>query len=266
MQRSAAVKKTAEDLYGALGAACTEHENHRAHISHVPVCSNTRQVRFTLALSQLTLSAHGPGLDNKALWLTIESSFDDKHGSASGEGKGLAQIATTLKRTFVLFEDEKVDREGQAIKTKKALPPRSQCNSLGSTALVMSPPQTPTPSVVNLCTNGKICHYLARFINVALPGDHAIGYLRLEGNALLPCILKSLPCRPASDCGTEASVSLAVSRMMSCASLICRSKRVLSSLVIGWERHTDATLAITSKSRIDAVLRSLQTRAVSSEW
>jgi len=42
------------------------------------------------------------------------------------------------------------------------------------------PPQPSTPSFLNLCKNGKICHHLAKFHGLVLPADEAIGYLDLS--------------------------------------------------------------------------------------
>lgn len=178
IQRSAAVKKTAEDLYGALGAACTEHENHQVHLSLIPVCSNAQQIRFTLAFSEFTLTPPGPGTGDKSLWLTVESSFNERSGSSDGETDGLCQV-TTLKRTFVRFQDEYDEHSSQSNKAKRPLQQQNQQKAAGLTSLMVTPPvPSPASTIVNLCTNGKICHHLARFVNLTLPRDQAIGYLK----------------------------------------------------------------------------------------
>ncbi|KIW27890.1 uncharacterized protein PV07_07588 [Cladophialophora immunda] len=180
MGQFAVVKSTAADLYGALESACVDHDAHQAYLSLSPACSDTRQIRFTLAFGQLALSPLDPdfGANEKPLWLTIESSGSGTIENVNGETDGLRQMVTTLKRTFACAQDD-CDYDRDFIKDEKVKPPQRQRNtssSSGSTTLVLPPPPPPT-TFINLCKHRKICRHLAQFRGLTLPSDQAVGYL-----------------------------------------------------------------------------------------
>ncbi|KIW53058.1 hypothetical protein PV05_08657 [Exophiala xenobiotica] len=203
MQRVFAVKSTAKDLYLALESACTDHENHRAYLSLSPVCSDSRQIRFTLAFSQLTLSPPDPDANEKPLWLTVESRVCGRIEAADSETHGLRQTAMTLKRPNVRFQDE---YDQDLVKEKKLKTPQSQRSSGGSAMLVLPPSlAVPASTSINLCRHRKICHHLAKFKGLTLPSDQAVGYLEKRSGAKH---LIYLNCRQSKTTATSVSPGL----------------------------------------------------------
>lgn len=175
LRRCSAIKQTAEDLYTALESACTDHEEHKAFLNLNPVCSDTNQIQFTLAFSQLTLRAPDLSSDKRPAWLRVESSVTGRIESAGDANEAFGAIATRLKRTFARFDDE--DNQSST-KMKRCV--RFQDQQQGQLPTVSH--KTPTnekfqKAVVNLCQQGKICHHLANFMGLTIPNNQAVGYL-----------------------------------------------------------------------------------------
>lgn len=174
------VKETADDLYQALGSACTKHTDHQAHLSLEPVCCNPAQIRFNIAFSQLSLEPSP--LEDKSTWLTVESRMTGRlESTTTGEGS-LLQTQASLKRALRDFDTEEagadVDSKGKTKTKRKVL--RFQCQNDESTK-VKSDKKNISPPLINLCTNSNFCTHLQTFIGQTQPSSIAIGYLELSG-------------------------------------------------------------------------------------
>ncbi len=76
------IKNAAENLYEALGAACTKHTEHQVHFSLQPsYISSTPEVRFHIGFRQLLVRCVGG--DMGPIWLTIESRVSESLISVS---------------------------------------------------------------------------------------------------------------------------------------------------------------------------------------
>ncbi|KAJ9606166.1 hypothetical protein H2200_009127 [Cladophialophora chaetospira] len=183
IERFSRINQTAENLYQALGQACTKHTDHQAHLSLETVHSNSAQIRFTIAFSQLSL-ASTPELTNmsaKSAWLTVESSISGRVESATDAGS-LARTQSSLKRAL-----EEGQPESQPLKDCKAAKRSVRFQEPVSQLDVVQ--QTPesrlesSPSLENLCTGSNFCDRLQKLISKTRPSNQAIGFLHMSGES-----------------------------------------------------------------------------------
>ena len=184
IERFARINQTAENLYQALGQACTKHTDHQAHLSLETIHSNAAQIRFTIAFSRLSL-AIAPELVNtttKSAWLTVESSINGRLEATTDAGS-LAKTQTSLKRTREVEPTQKqTPKDAKAAKRSV----RFQDPASPSSAIQLKPMlshNTPGSDLENLCTGSNFCDRLQKFINKAQPSNEAIGFLHLSGES-----------------------------------------------------------------------------------
>lgn len=172
LKRFSKVKRTAEDLHLALGSACTVHTDHQAHLSLDPDYSDTNQIRFTLAFSQLSIqsSTPTPGHPSTSTWLAVESSITGTLEPVRDADENLGRLENSLKRTF---DDLKSDEKKQKLKgIKKCLRfEDEQTNHPPGLAI----PQSLQIPLINLCKKGNFCHQLSKFMSKSRPATQAIG-------------------------------------------------------------------------------------------
>lgn len=180
LDRFSRVQETAEDLYQALGHACTKHTDHQAHLSLEPVCCDSAQIRFTIAFSQLSLSCPS---DNRvrssaSTWLTVESSIIGRIQSTAGEAD-LVETQQSLKRAF---NNSKVseNRKTEAKTVKKCVRFQDGKNRDSIRNVVQ---KSTIPPLINLCSNNNFCDQLQKFINQSQPSGAAVGFLDLSGGS-----------------------------------------------------------------------------------
>jgi hypothetical protein len=177
LNRFSKVKQTAEDLYLALGYACTVHTDHQAHLSLDPGYSDSNQILFTLAFNQSTIKNQSSvsKTPSKSTWLTIESTVTGKIEPVSmvasnfegmkkpGEHilthtgiAGALQESKTMGK-FVRFQDE-------------------ECTDAVSRAAS----RTSASPLENLCKGGNFCHQLSTFLSKSHPCTQAIGSFEMS--------------------------------------------------------------------------------------
>lgn len=173
LSRFSKVKETAQDLYEALGHACTKHTGHQAHLSLEPAYCDPSQIRFTIAFSQLTLD---PGSKEQATWLTVESSISGRL-LPKADSEPLNKMQSSLKRAFADSDIKSTAIPGSAKSAKKCL----RFQDTVSVAPEVSPSTGLTDPLANLCKNSNFCTHLQKFISQSQPSRTAIGYLELSG-------------------------------------------------------------------------------------
>ncbi|EXJ86596.1 hypothetical protein A1O3_03549 [Capronia epimyces CBS 606.96] len=180
LERFARIKETAEDLYRALGHACTKHSNHQAHLSLEPICSDTAQIRFTIAFSQLSLTDTENDLrrPSASTWLTVESTIAGRIQSTVEAGP-LLQTQTSLKRAF----DEQATLPGR--QQKKATRPK-KCLRFQEPSSHIEPRASRTripPPLTNLYNNNNFCDQIRKFIEASQPSSNAVGFFEVPGES-----------------------------------------------------------------------------------
>lgn len=171
------VKQTAEDLHLALGSACTVHTDHQAHLSLEPGYSDTDQIRFTLAFSQLSLRDSAPAATNssQSTWLTVESTITGTIQSVQDADSCLSGLRRSLKRTS---DDAKSDdTKPKSRQIRKCL--RFQ-DEPASCPQIRTIPKSLQDPLINLCKKGNFCHQLSKFINQSRPTSQAVGSFEIS--------------------------------------------------------------------------------------
>ena len=168
------VQTAASQLYEALGAACTKHSEHQAHLSLEPAYEKSRpQVRFRIAFRQRASSI----IDQSGCsFFTVESSVT---GSlvASDSTIPINHLQQALKRTLDNVGKETATKcEPKKLK-KKAVRFRSPSPArvLPIQASVVPDPVS-LPALVNLCKHSNLCNQLQNFLAHARLGQ-CIGFL-----------------------------------------------------------------------------------------
>lgn len=181
--RFSRINKTAENLYQALGQACTKHTDHQAHLSLETVHSNSAQIRFTIAFSQLSL-ASTPELTNmssKSAWLTVESSISGRVEAAT-DVESLVKTQKSLKRALQEEHPQTQVQKGcrAAKRSVRFQEPASPQHALQQKEA--SKPDS-SSSLENLCTGSNFCDRVQKFISRAQPSNKAIGFLHMSGDS-----------------------------------------------------------------------------------
>jgi len=170
----AKIKDAADNLYQALGYACTKHTEHQAHLSLQPTCSNSYQVQFTLAFRHRSLQPTADGSSNRPhlTWLTVESSV-----SGTIQSTDDTEVLNQLRNSMKPLRDSSPPK----------LPP-SKPAKLKKSVKFSDESQTPACPVMrqqafswpisNLCQNSNFCNQLQKITAQVKPGtNYCIGYL-----------------------------------------------------------------------------------------
>jgi len=180
LDRFSRINETAENLYQALGRACTKHTDHQAHLSLEAVHSNAAQIRFTIAFSRLSL-ANTSGQSEKSAWLTVESNISGRLESTAEQGS-LVNTQASLKRVFD-DEDNKKRERNKCKPAKRAVrfqvPPSLTPIQLSPVVVSAALP----PPLENICTGSNFCDRLQRFMATTIPSNQAVGFLWLSGES-----------------------------------------------------------------------------------
>ncbi len=162
------IKNAAENLYEALGAACTKHTEHQVHFSLQPsYISSSPEVRFHIGFRQVLVRCVGD--DAGPIWLTIESRFSGSLMSVPKNKEGPTNLGKSLKR----------------IKRSPSPPPSRTPKKRQKTVRFRSP--TPPPicqalqsntALPNLCSHRNFCNQLSQLLSRSLSDEkHCIGLL-----------------------------------------------------------------------------------------
>ncbi len=180
IERFARINQTAENLYQALGQACTKHTDHQAHLSLETVHSNAAQIRFTIAFSRLSLG-NAVELGNtttKSAWLTVESSISGRL-EATTDASSLAKTQLSLKRAR---DEEATQKDAKASKKSvRFQDPSSTPDAIPRMSTILN--KAPSSDLENLCTGSNFCDRLQKFISKAQPSNEAVGFLHLSGES-----------------------------------------------------------------------------------
>lgn len=175
------VKQTAQDLHLALGSACTVHTDHHAHLSLEPGYSETDQIRFTLAFSQLSLKDSGRTTDSplQSTWLTVESTVTGIIQPILAAGESFSRLGRSLKRTS--DDQGSVDNSANSARIKKHL--RFQDEQEKQCLTQTTPSKGIEDPLTNLCRKGNFCHQLSKFISQSRPTTQAIGSFEVSSGS-----------------------------------------------------------------------------------
>ena len=170
------IKTAAQNLYEALGSACTKHTEHQAHFSLQPAWNGCQpQVRFSISFRQLAISRHEPA--DQPMWFAVESVITGSIKRAPiGKPGMLSDINQSMKHGRM-----------------SCSPPPSQQRS-GKMVRFPSPSPPPTPpklisagpALQNLCTHNNFCNQLQNFLSQstsAMGSNCCIGFLEHLGNS-----------------------------------------------------------------------------------
>lgn len=175
-----AVKSAAENLYQALGHACTKHAEHRAHLSLQPSHNDASQIQFTIAFSQ---SGSNGVLEDpytaQPLWLTVESLVTGtiQYGAENSEVPKLttgrkhprdpSPTPISTMKSACLISTETVKKVKKRVTFEPLLQPCS-----------LSDDRRNLDSLTNFCDNSNFCTQIRRIIQQPILGtNHCIGYL-----------------------------------------------------------------------------------------
>ena len=162
-----AIQSASEQIYNALGKACTVHTTHSAQLclEAKRLTPDKAQIRFDMAFNHLVLS--GSAMSSDLIWFSIESISSDSVASGPtmihnplwrSPDNTLAELSKTLKR----------QEEGPPpLNTKKLKVTKSvTCTTWGSSRdYVMAPKQesrskstlNPDPLLPDLCIRSNFC-------------------------------------------------------------------------------------------------------------
>ena len=179
------VKNTANDLYEALGQACTKHSSHQASLSLEPVYDDPSQIQFTLAFSQLRIDQTKGETDqfSKSTWLTIESSVSGRVQTHKSD-TDLVAAQTHLKRAF----EDSAGCETRPLTTTSSViqhKSRKKCLRFEDEmvdSIVLANPKLSVP-LSNLCMHSNFCNYISKFVNQSQPSRSAVGYLEISASS-----------------------------------------------------------------------------------
>jgi hypothetical protein len=184
----AAVKTAANDLYHALGLACTKHTAHQAHLSLAPTYGSSSQIRFTIAFGQTipVLEVRQPRNDvDIPMWLTVESQVKGII-ETTGKSNLLDEMKGTLKRPADVMSVvtpvtvlRKVVKKSVKFRLATDQTPGIPLQPI----LNKSPPPTTMPTQ-NLCTHSNFCNLLQSFLRQPPSGStNCIGYLECSSKS-----------------------------------------------------------------------------------
>jgi hypothetical protein len=184
IERFTRINQTAENLYRALGQACTKHTDHQAHLSLETVHSNAAQILFTIAFSRLNLASppEQANMSTKSAWLTVESSLSGRI-EATNDAASLATTQKSLKR---VLNEEHVRKQPQHDRKPAKRSVRfleHPGNNDAGQFKPATPPDPPPAELENLCAASNFCDRLQKFISKAEPSTRAIGFLHLPGDS-----------------------------------------------------------------------------------
>ncbi|ERF70929.1 hypothetical protein EPUS_06714 [Endocarpon pusillum Z07020] len=152
------IKNAAENLYEALGAACTKHTEHQVHFSLQPsYISSSPDVRFHIGFRQLL--ARCVGNDAGPTWLTIESRVSDPIMSVPKNKEGPTNLEKSLKRNKMSPSPppgRPPKKRQKNVRFRSQTPPPI-CQTL-----------QPDTTLPNLCSHGNLCNQLSQLLSQSL--------------------------------------------------------------------------------------------------
>ena len=188
----AVVKTAADNLYEALGQACTMHTAHQAHLSLQPTYGESSHIRFTIAFRQMTPQSAGSeasiDVSNFPMWLTVESIITgtitaDTNETSTDNNNIAAEVRSSLKR---VLDSSSVDETAPRKPKKLTKSVKFQPN-------ITSPLVRPSPSthrspaesnIQNLCAHSNFCNQLRKLFGEPLRSPHScVGYLEFSGDS-----------------------------------------------------------------------------------
>ena len=104
VQKYHTIGKASQQVYEALGKACSKHSEHMAHfrveVEHFVFNGSAPQVKFSMAFTQTKLAGSAKG-SGDPIWFLVDSTLTDKTATPSDERDvNLDELGNTLKRQF----------------------------------------------------------------------------------------------------------------------------------------------------------------------
>ncbi|KAJ9615801.1 hypothetical protein H2200_001878 [Cladophialophora chaetospira] len=187
--RFAAVKSAADDLYAAVGQACTIHAEHRAYIGLQPTHDDVDHVNFVLAFRSLQIQTAPKDPENegqKEVWLTIESQITGsiRPANSSGIGASINKAVKRLREITPTGESQGATPKKGAKNKKVSFQPDPLLDRPLLRSDIRTAKETASNPLVNLCDQSNFCNKMRKLLmDSNRPVGRCIGYLETSGSS-----------------------------------------------------------------------------------